>query len=255
MTTLSDTAITLEIATGRLVKNSSSGQVNGACYELRLGNVYYDLTESEQPIPILPHQQALIKPGHRVVLITHEQLDIPSNFLARIVSKGSLFSVGLSPVSTYADPGFTGNIGIVTQNISNKYLLLPHLETIAKVDFTELSTDAAHLYRGQHGFQTSIWPIKNKLQKTHDDVKGDSRVGTEKEEGYRLLPQATAKIIQTLESRSVRTDVAILVAISLNALSVFCVGNNTLSHLQSLVGNLVASVICGIVATAPKWRT
>jgi dCTP deaminase len=66
------------------------------------------------------------------VLITAEDLAIPDDILVRVVSKGSLFSIGLSPVATYADPGFTGNLGIVTENISDKYVELPQGEAIAK---------------------------------------------------------------------------------------------------------------------------
>lgn len=116
MTTLNDIEIIDQMALGNLVKNGDVGQVAGACYELRLGSVYYDLTESDQPIQVTRGQDILIKPGHRVVLITREELAVPDNVLTRIVSKGSLFSIGLSPVATYADPGFSGNIGIVTQN-------------------------------------------------------------------------------------------------------------------------------------------
>jgi dCTP deaminase len=210
MTTLTDSEIDAEMGRGRLIKkNGDAGQLAGACYELRLGNVYYDLTENDRPIQLKPGQDILIKPGHRVVLITHEELEVPYNVLTRVVSKGSLFSIGLSPVATYADPGFSGNIGIVTQNISDKYIVLPQLEPIAKADFTRLSGDVDHPYHGQHGFRTHIWPIKHQLQKTHAEVAGDSRVGTEKEEGYRLLPQATANVLRTLERRQVWTDALI----------------------------------------------
>ena len=77
MTTLNDIDILAEMKGGRLIKNGDDGQVAGACYELRLGDVYYDLTESDRPIQLGPDQQVLIKPGHRVVLITHEELDVP----------------------------------------------------------------------------------------------------------------------------------------------------------------------------------
>ena len=73
------------------------------------------------------------------MLITYEELEVPSDVVAGVFSKGSLFSVGLSPTATYADPGFAGHIGIDTQNISNKYIVLPARETIAKVEFTRLS--------------------------------------------------------------------------------------------------------------------
>jgi dCTP deaminase len=247
MTTLSDGEITAEMALGRLIINGDSGQIAGACYELRLGNVYYDLTESDCRIQVTPGQDILIKPGHRVVLITQEGLEVPDDVLARIVSKGSLFSIGLSPVATYADPGFSGNIGIVTQNISDKYIVLPQLEPIAKADFTRLTGKVNRPYHGQHGFRTQIWPIKHQLQKSHADVAGDPRVGTEKEEGYRLLPQATAGVLRNLERRQFITDAAILLAVILNAAAVFLVGNKLLDNFQGLVGNLVASVLAGLV--------
>jgi dCTP deaminase len=252
MTTLSDAEISAEMACGRLIRNGVGGQVAGACYELRLGNVYYDLTESDQPIQVAPGQDILIKPGHRVVLVTHEELEVPHDILTRVVSKGSLFSIGLSPVATYADPGFSGQLGIVTQNISDKYIVLPPLEPIAKADFTRLTGNVDRPYRGQHGFATGIWPIKHQLQRSHAEVIGDPRVDTEKEEGYRLLPQATANVLRTLERRQILTDGAILIAVLLNATAIFLVGNDYVDSFKGLVVNLVASLIVGLVVLYAK---
>ncbi|ESX16691.1 hypothetical protein X766_21770 [Mesorhizobium sp. LSJC255A00] len=179
MKTLADHEIEAAIQRGELVLGAERSNCIGACYELRLGNVYYDLTDGEKRFTIPPGGTALIKPGHRVVLITHERLSLGNDMFARIVSKGSLFSIGLSAVATYADPGFTGQIGIVTQNISDKYIVLPSLERIAKVDFSSLETAASRPYRGQHGFDTEIWPIKHHLQKTRDELKGDPRITEE----------------------------------------------------------------------------
>jgi dCTP deaminase len=254
VTTLSDADISAEMALGRLIKKGDARQLAGACYELRLGDVYYDLTEDDRRIHVAPGQDILIKPGHRVVLITHEELEVPHNVLTRVVSKGSLFSVGLSPVATYADPGFSGNLGIVTQNISDKYIALPQLEPIAKADFTRLTSEVNHPYRGQHGFSMQIWPIKHQLQKSHADVAGDLRVGTEKEEGYRLLPQATAGVLRKLERRQFLTDAAIVLAVILNAAAVFLVGNKLLDNFQGLVGNLVASVLVGLIVLYANRR-
>jgi dCTP deaminase len=253
ISTLSDNDIREEIATGNLVKDGDPAQLSGACYELRLGNVYYDLTEGDDPITVPAGGTVLIKPGHRVVLITHEELVIPNDVLARVASKGSLFSIGLSPVATYADPGFLGNLGIVTQNISDKYIVLPHLEPIAKVDFTKLSGPVQRPYCGQHGFKTKIWPIKHQLQKTFADISDDSRVATEKEEAYKLLPQATADVLRWLEWRQRLTDIGILVLVILNALTLFLVGTNLLGSVLGVVGNLVASVIGAFVLAYARF--
>ncbi|WP_051345942.1 hypothetical protein [Bradyrhizobium sp. th.b2] len=177
MKTLADHEIADAIARNELVLDADLQGCKGACYELRMGDVYYDLTEDEKRWSVAPGGDVLIKPGHRVVLITHERLALNDRVFARIVSKGSLFSVGLSAVATYADPGFNGRIGIVTQNISDKYIVLPLLEPIAKVDFTILETASSNPYKGQHGFETKIWPIQKHLQKTREELAGDPRLG------------------------------------------------------------------------------
>jgi deoxycytidine triphosphate deaminase len=176
MKTLADHEIEAAIVRGELILDADPEGCKGACYELRMGDVYYDLTEGEKRWTVPPGGTVLIKPGHRVVLITHERLALDARVFARIVSKGSLFSIGLSAVATYADPGFHGRIGIVTQNISDKFIVLPELEHIAKVDFTILETPAKRLYRGQHGFETEIWPIKHHLQKNCEELADDRRL-------------------------------------------------------------------------------
>jgi deoxycytidine triphosphate deaminase len=206
MKILADHEIEAAIQRGELVLRAELSNCIGACYELRLGNVYYDLTDGEKRHTIPAGGTALIKPGHRVVLITHERLSLSDSMFGRIVSKGSLFSVGLIAVATYADPGFTGNIGIVTQNISNKYIELPWGERIAKVDFTVLETPVSRPYRGQHGFDTEIWPIKHQFQKTREELAGDPRIAET------LVPTAERENVlqspslESLLQRQIRSD-------------------------------------------------
>lgn len=245
MTTLSDAEILSRIRSGELVRNGDEAFVGPACYEVRMGTVYYDLTESDKPIDASVHQKILIKPGHRVVLITLEELEIPNNVIARVASKGSLFSVGLSPVSTYADPGFVGNIGIVTQNVSDKYIEIPIGEPIAKVDFSLVSRNVDKPYRGQHGFKTQIWPIKHQLQKTYSEVKNDPRVQSEELEAYKVIPAATARILKTLQMKQRRFDRAIVVAIVLNALVFTFVAKNPSQAVEGIVVNLISSALIG----------
>lgn len=246
MTTLSDYDIGAEIKAGRLIRNADMKRLAGACYELRMGNVYYDLTEGGKRFALAPDQMVLIKPGHRVVLITSEELEVPVDILVRVVSKGSLFSVGLSPVATYADPGFGGNLGIVTENVSDKYIELPQGEAIAKADFTRLTSPAGHLYQGQHGFQAGIWPIKTHLQKDHGDVANDPRVRSEKEEAFALLPLATRTVIRRIEQTQLWTNFGLVLAILINSASLFMVGGKLVDNFYGIVGNLIASAIIGL---------
>ena len=248
MTTLSDTEMLADINAGRLIRNPSPEMVDGACYELRLGSVYYDLTEDGRRFEMDEGERALIKPGHRVVLITAEQLDTPADILVRVVSKGSLFAVGLSPVATYADPGFKGNLGIVTQNISDKYIELPQGEPIAKADFTRLSSPATRLYEGQHGFQLGIWPIKTHLQKNHKEIAGDRRVFSEKQEALALLPSATRTIIRRMETTQLWTNFGLFIAILINASAIYLVEEKFIDGMIGILSSLVATSIIGIGA-------
>lgn len=248
MVTLNDTEIRSEFDAGRLIRNPSHSGAAGACYELRMGNIYYDLTEGGARFDLGDGEKILIKPGHQVVLITADDLDIPSDILVRIVSKGSLFSIGLSPVATYADPGFKGHIGIVTQNMSDKYIELPQGEPIAKADFTRLSAVASTPYHGQHGFQAKIWPIKNYLQKSHEDVKHDRRVGTERDEALALLPDATRKIIRRLENTQAWINVGLVIAILINASALYALENKLMDTLYAVAINLSSSAILAIGA-------
>lgn len=246
MSTLTDGEIRTEIDADRLIHNADVSGVAGACYELRMGNVYYDLSEDAKRFELEPGEKVLIKPGHRVVLITAEDVDIPNDFLVRVVSKGSLFSIGLSPVATYADPGFSGNLGIVTENVSDRYIELPQGQPIAKADFTRLSGSVVKPYGGQHGFRTGIWPIKSNLLKTHSEVKNDKRVGKERDEALALLPAATRTIIRRVERTQFWIAFGLGLAILLNAGALFAIRYDWMDHFYSITTNLVASAIIGI---------
>lgn len=246
MTTLTDGEIRAEIDSGRLIRNAEANSLAGACYELRMGSVYYDLSENAARFELDPQAKVLIKPGHRVVLITAEDVDIPHDILVRIVSKGSLFSVGLSPVATYADPGFSGNLGIVTENVSDKYIELPQGTGIAKAEFTRLSGPVTKPYVGQHGFQAGIWPIKTHLQRTHEQVKGDNRVRKEREEALALLPAATRTIIRQVETTQLWVVCGLGLAVIVNAAALFAIRNQWMDNVDAIITNLVASAIIWI---------
>jgi dCTP deaminase len=51
-----------------------------------MGNVYYDLTEGAKRFQLREGEAVLIKPGHRVVLITIEELSVPADILVRVIS-------------------------------------------------------------------------------------------------------------------------------------------------------------------------
>jgi dCTP deaminase len=175
--TLTDSDIVACCANNQLIiKNFDRENVKQACYELRAGNVYYDLSENHKQCELKNGEYILIKPKQLLVIITKEVLDIPLDILARILTKGKLFSIGLLPVNTYADPGFYGQLGIVLFNLSNNYIKIFPGEPIAKIEFTKLHKPVQFPYRGQHGYQTKIWPIPIDMLLTDEEIKRDSRI-------------------------------------------------------------------------------
>jgi dCTP deaminase len=246
MSILSNQTIIDLIDTQGLVSNLDRENVGSAYYELRMGNVYYDLTENSQRIELKHGQKVIIKPGHKVVLITEEVLKIPNNIIGRIISKGSFFSIGLSPVSTNADPGFQGNLGLVTQNFSNSYIEIPQKEGIGKIDFSLLDMDTTKPYVGQHGFQSKIWPIKSHLQKKHSDVSNDERVFSQRKEANLILPKVISDSIEKMESNQKKINNGLAFFIILNIFLIVSVQGDFFEPMLAFCINIFSSIFIGI---------
>ena len=176
--TLSDRQIIAMAGNGLLISEEFSLEnVEQACYELRVGDTYYELGGGKKRLSTASHGNVLIKPRQLTVVITKESLNIPDDIVGRILTKGRLFSVGILPVNTYADPGFQGKLGIVLYNATPNYLQIRSGEPIAKIEFSRLSERVACPYTGQHGYQTEIWPIPEDVVLSNEEASADSRVG------------------------------------------------------------------------------
>ena len=252
MTILSNTEIRSRSRNQGLITPFHQSGLGGASYELRCSSIYYDLTEGGIKIDAKPYgNKIIIKPKHTIVIITEESLKIPSDLTAHIISKGSLFSIGLSPVSTYADPGFTGQLGLVTTNTSEKYIVLDTEQSVAKIHFTQLSSNSTVAYTGQHGYQTRLWPIRTDLQKIHAEVKNDKRVKTEEAEATAILPMHITLALKNIRAQNTKILAAIAVAFLLNALLFYNIAkNNNIEVISNIAINLISSVITGWIAIA-----
>lgn len=248
---LTDEDILTEVRSGLLIETGfSAANIKQACYELRAGNVYYDLTGGNERIVLRnTNDYILIKPHQLVAIITEESLQLPPDILGRILMKGRLFSVGLQPINTYADPGFAGRLGIVIYNSSPNYIRVEQKDAIAKIEFERLHKPVRTPYRGQHGYQTEIWPISQHMVMSQDDARRDPRVGTLGEE----LGLTFGKDVGNLIDRIFRFERRlILVALSyiLIALVVVVYAQSTDNRLSTvvaialgLVTNIVSSVL------------
>lgn len=136
-------------------------QVKQSCYELRVGKIAYFLSrpETERKQVINEERPLIIRPSEVVTIITLEKISLPEFILGRIISKGQLFSIGLSPVITYADPGFEGNLGITFINHSKKNIQFRTSESISKIEFERLGKPVKLPYKGRHNYAADLWPI------------------------------------------------------------------------------------------------
>ena len=153
--------------------------VKQACYELRASTVFWDLAavSEDKRVEVGDGDFYLLKPNCFVVCVVSEHLRLPANVLGRILTKGRLFSVGILPVNTYADPGFSGRLGITLFNASKRYLKLRPGEPIAKIEFSVLERPASRPYTGQHGYETEIWPVATHLIADMESDEIKNRIG------------------------------------------------------------------------------
>ncbi|MCK8688468.1 hypothetical protein, partial [Pseudomonas umsongensis] len=68
MSILSNIEIEKLIKTSNLIENGHESQIGAACYELRAGTTYFDLTENNIRIDVSWNGSIIIKPWHRVVI-------------------------------------------------------------------------------------------------------------------------------------------------------------------------------------------
>lgn len=174
--TLNDRQIEAMAGNGLLISEEfDRRQIKQACYELRVGSVYYELGDDKSRIDASAYGYVLLKPRQLTVVITKEVLNLPDDIVGRVLTKGRLFSVGILPVNTYADPGFNGNLGIVLFNVTDKYLRLSMGDAIAKIEFSRLAEPVVRPYSGQHGYQTRIWPIPEDVVMSDAQLQKDDR--------------------------------------------------------------------------------
>ncbi|EGQ2936465.1 dCTP deaminase domain-containing protein [Staphylococcus pseudintermedius] len=248
--TLNDKDIISLCRDGKLItENYDEKNVKQACYELTAGNVYHDISNNQKKYILKNEEYILIKPKQTIVILTKETMYLPNNMLGRILTKGKLFSVGLLPVNTYADPGFQGKIGIVFTNISNNYLKIRPGEKIAKIEFCKLENKVSKSYSGQHGYETEIWPVSQDNILNNEEIKLDKRIkdlSTEIELSYGKKFSNVITRIETHERKFLLATILYII-ITLVLIGVFS-GTNWLNTVTSIVIGIGTNLIYFIIS-------
>ena len=237
-----------------IVENFEERNIKQCCYELTAGNIYYELGDKQNPTKqtVQDSGYILIKPRQNVVIITKEVICLENDMLGRILSKGKLFSIGLLPVNTYADPGFDGNLGIVFYNSSHEYIKIFPNETIAKIEFSKLAEPVARPYNGQHGYQTKMWPIPVEMLLSDKEIKNDDRIGPKPDELEISYGKDIADVYRELvvTTRSVIISSCIFFIAMILLIAHFGGGDKittTVSIFLGIVSNLIVALLTFLV--------
>jgi dCTP deaminase len=229
--------------------------VKQACYEIRASRIFWETaaTKENKRVEIEADGYFLLPPNSFVTAISLEDFTIPSNVIGRVMTKGQLFSIGIQPVNTYADPGFTGRLGITLYNASKRYLKITPGQSIAKMEFSVLPKAVTHPYVGQHGYQTEIWPIPVHLYASPADLEAASIDAVSTEEVERIYGPALGRMAKRLEFYEERLPIHLL-AVLLTFIVLVCINGQT-SLVVAVIAGVVSNVLSGVALLALAQRS
>jgi dCTP deaminase len=119
-----------------------------ANYDLRLGEEVY-VTTDKLPVRLSSTNDTIaIQPGEFGILMTHEYIHVPTNFVGLISLRFSFKKEGLINISGFhVDPGFTGRIIFSVFNTGPRSVVLRLKDPVFMIMFEQLN-DAATAYAG-----------------------------------------------------------------------------------------------------------
>jgi deoxycytidine triphosphate deaminase len=146
------------------------GRVRQASYELRLGDTVERLVLDHSvggSTAIARYERPAngiedilrIDPGQTIKVFTREMLDMPKNVLAHVIPVGNVYKLGLSPETTYADPGFDGAFYITLCHYSSRIVELKVDQPIARIEFVKLARSTVRPHAGARSVgEPPLWP-------------------------------------------------------------------------------------------------
>ncbi len=248
MSTLIRKNIEERVCRGQLITdNFDSKQIKEACYQAVISNDFFKITKSAtQHQHITDDDYYVLRPNNQVVCITKEYFDIPLDLIARVLLVGHYFSLGIAPVNTYADPGFKGRLGIVLTNTSSNYLKIKPGEPIVKIEFSSLTELCEKGYIGQHGSEVKIWPFRNDLIVSDQDLQTKNIDPKSNNELEMVYGATLTNTISEAKKTKVYFSISVLISTILPLLLIWGLQENY--GLSSPVLGAIISVVTGIIA-------
>jgi len=246
--TLNDASIS-SLANSRqlIVENFEPKSIRQACYELRASDIFYEVAKetADSRVCVSKDTGYILAPKCYVTAVVLESIALPTNVLGRILTKGHLFALGIVPVNTYADPGFSGRLGITLCNLSNRYVRIPYGEPIAKIEFSILPQAVKNPYSGQHGYESQIWPKRVDLLCHEKELRQAGMIGSAIDELRRSHGPEVAWMAGKLDfySRWIWIQVAITLVVLFLVLALM----DRLPLVVSVGAGVASNLFCSLV--------
>lgn len=179
---LSARLIRLMLDCNLLLGNANKDNVEGASYDLRLGDEYYyggEIKQLSENRPIL-----LIEPYDYAIVTSRERARLPRDICARFDLSVGLFSSGLILSNgPQMDPGFQGPLFCLLFNTSSSPVVLKRGQHYATLEFKKL-LEPTHIYQGPYQEKTLIHYLPasasrgaiNVLKKELEQVRSQSQL-------------------------------------------------------------------------------
>jgi len=123
--------------------------VQPSSIDLHVGEIYLP---GNDPNAILPHKEYSVPPGHSVIAVTHEVLNVPADMGAVAFPLAGRGQRGLSMMNAgHIDPGYEGKLWFSFINLGRDKFLLSQGDHVSTVLFWRLSARAERPWKGRRG--------------------------------------------------------------------------------------------------------
>ncbi len=130
----------------KLIEGFDESCLEGAGYDLRVGMFYGNsgdtfLGKEDRRLPDIKEimeDVLLLKPGEYVLMETVERVNMPSDLIARVLNRSSLFRCGASTFNALVDPGYKGRLTFGLKNISGHDFTVRRGARVAQIVFEEV---------------------------------------------------------------------------------------------------------------------
>lgn len=179
---LSKEDIELMMDNGMLIEGGTKENIQGASYDLRLGDQYYyggnikTIGKNNLILTIEPYDYAIVS--------SKEEICLPKDVVAHFGLTVGLFCQGIILSNgLQVDPGFRGTLFCLLFNTSNRSVSLKRNEHYATIEFTKMSC-FAEKYKGHYQYKRDVIDVIpanamrgaiNELKKEVEELKQESK--------------------------------------------------------------------------------